>query len=96
MPNQICQCGHGRAAHEHYRPGTECALCGPEVCQAYNGPRPSRWRSLLPKSRRAAKPSTPRDGGTAPTDLIRNDVTRHDVTPNDNVRPLIPKDRPAV
>jgi hypothetical protein len=22
-----CRCGHGRLAHEHYRAGTECALC---------------------------------------------------------------------
>jgi hypothetical protein len=23
----VCRCGHGRLAHEHYRAGTECALC---------------------------------------------------------------------
>ncbi len=22
-----CVCGHVRDAHEHYRPGTDCALC---------------------------------------------------------------------
>ena len=22
-----CVCGHPREAHEHYRPGTDCALC---------------------------------------------------------------------
>jgi hypothetical protein len=22
-----CRCGHSRDVHEHYRPGTECALC---------------------------------------------------------------------
>lgn len=22
-----CVCGHPRAAHEHYRSGTDCALC---------------------------------------------------------------------
>ncbi|MGD3261515.1 hypothetical protein QT366_22665, partial [Xanthomonas citri pv. citri] len=22
-----CVCGHPRDAHEHYRPGTDCALC---------------------------------------------------------------------
>jgi len=22
-----CVCGHGEDAHEHYRPGTDCALC---------------------------------------------------------------------
>jgi hypothetical protein len=23
----VCRCGHARDAHEHYRRGTECALC---------------------------------------------------------------------
>jgi hypothetical protein len=23
----LCRCGHERLAHEHYRAGTECALC---------------------------------------------------------------------
>ncbi|QCR43823.1 hypothetical protein C1N91_10060 [Curtobacterium sp. SGAir0471] len=22
-----CACGHGQEAHEHYRPGSDCALC---------------------------------------------------------------------
>lgn len=22
-----CVCGHAQDAHEHYRPGTDCALC---------------------------------------------------------------------
>lgn len=22
-----CVCAHGQDAHEHYRPGTDCALC---------------------------------------------------------------------
>jgi hypothetical protein len=24
---RICRCGHERAAHEHYRAGSDCALC---------------------------------------------------------------------
>jgi len=24
----LCRCGHDRLAHQHYRRGTECALCG--------------------------------------------------------------------
>ena len=28
-----CRCGHPRDAHEHYRKGTECALC--DVCPRY-------------------------------------------------------------
>ncbi len=23
----VCRCGHPAAAHEHYRPGTDCGLC---------------------------------------------------------------------
>lgn len=22
-----CRCGHARDAHQHYRPGADCALC---------------------------------------------------------------------
>jgi hypothetical protein len=36
-----CTCGHGRSAHEHWRPGSECALCS-SVCTHY---RPARSRS---------------------------------------------------
>jgi hypothetical protein len=30
---RVCACGHDRAAHAHYRPGSDCAVCD---C--------SRWR----------------------------------------------------
>jgi hypothetical protein len=30
-----CSCGHGKRAHEHYRAGRDCALCG---CGKYQGP----------------------------------------------------------
>jgi len=23
----VCVCGHAQEAHEHYRPGSDCALC---------------------------------------------------------------------
>lgn len=36
MPN-TCRCGHPRTVHEHYRAGTECALCR---CPAYH---PRGW-----------------------------------------------------
>ncbi|MEV4704245.1 hypothetical protein [Actinoplanes sp. NPDC049316] len=38
----VCVCGHDRGAHEHYRGGTECALCGPEVCPRFR--RRTWWR----------------------------------------------------
>jgi hypothetical protein len=31
-PARVCVCGHGRAAHTHYRPGSDCALCN---CDRY-------------------------------------------------------------
>jgi hypothetical protein len=42
-----CRCGHPRAAHEHYRNGTECALCGPAVCPRYRRRWP--WSRVTPK-----------------------------------------------
>ena len=38
-----CTCGHGRSAHEHYRRGRDCSLCG---CARYTGPvaRLLPWR----------------------------------------------------
>ncbi|WP_433288992.1 hypothetical protein ACQPZQ_37585 [Pseudonocardia sp. CA-142604] len=30
-----CTCGHAREAHEHYRPGTDCGVCGATGCSAY-------------------------------------------------------------
>jgi len=32
---KVCTCGHQRAAHEHYRKGTDCALCD---CTKYRAP----------------------------------------------------------
>jgi hypothetical protein len=41
-----CTCGHGMAAHEHYRPGTDCGACGRARCGAYQ-PASGRVRRLL-------------------------------------------------
>jgi hypothetical protein len=38
-----CSCGHPRAAHEHYRRGSDCGICGAAECAAYA--RASRRRS---------------------------------------------------
>jgi endonuclease/exonuclease/phosphatase (EEP) superfamily protein YafD len=37
-----CRCGHPRSAHEHYRRGSDCALCGPGTCPRYRRRWP--WR----------------------------------------------------
>ena len=31
----LCACGHERDAHEHYRPGTDCGVCG-VACRAFH------------------------------------------------------------
>ena len=30
-----CACGHPRAAHEHYRRGTDCGACGAAGCEEF-------------------------------------------------------------
>ncbi len=35
VPTARCRCGHGVDAHEHFRSGTDCASCGPDVCRRY-------------------------------------------------------------
>jgi len=32
---QPCACGHARAAHQHYRRGTDCGACGSAGCAEY-------------------------------------------------------------
>lgn len=32
---QPCACGHARATHDHYRPGTDCGACGATGCSSY-------------------------------------------------------------
>jgi hypothetical protein len=38
----VCVCGHDRSAHEHYRAGTDCALC--ESCNRFRPARSRRWK----------------------------------------------------
>ena len=43
---ELCRaCEHGRPAHEHYRAGSDCALC---VCPQYVRPRRNRRRTWSP------------------------------------------------
>lgn len=37
----LCRCGHDRESHQHYRPGSDCALC---ECQRWS---PPTWLSRL-------------------------------------------------
>lgn len=33
--SDMCACGHEREAHEHYRRGTECAICDIRDCSSF-------------------------------------------------------------
>jgi hypothetical protein len=35
--HRLCSCHHGRAAHRHYRPGSDCAVC---PCPRWSPPNP--------------------------------------------------------
>jgi hypothetical protein len=41
-----CRCGHGRDAHEHHRPGSDCGACGSAVCARFTAAG-GRARRLL-------------------------------------------------
>lgn len=47
---QECACGHATAAHEHYRRGTDCALC---EC--------ARYKAVAASPRGTAEPSRDED-----------------------------------
>ena len=48
-----CRCGHPAAAHEHFRPGSDCGACGATQCARYR-PTAER-RGLVQKIRRAVR-----------------------------------------
>jgi len=39
---KLCRCGHHLEHHEHYRRGSDCAVCGPEVCGRFRRDRTPR------------------------------------------------------
>lgn len=41
----LCICGHPRAAHQHFRQGSDCGACGSAVCPRF---RSSRGRLFHP------------------------------------------------
>jgi hypothetical protein len=50
-----CRCGHDAAAHEHYRPGSDCGACGAAQCARYRpaGRKRGRLRAVRRWVRRA-------------------------------------------
>jgi len=47
----VCRCGHPRDAHEHYRSGTECAVCA--ECPGFRPPAGPLRRFAARLARRA-------------------------------------------
>ena len=42
-----CRCGHAAAAHEHFRPGSDCGACGAARCGRFRAARDGHaWRGL--------------------------------------------------
>lgn|GEM_PF-5824957 len=37
-----CVCGHPREAHRHFRPGSDCGICGPATCPEFRRERRGR------------------------------------------------------
>lgn len=33
--DQLCACAHDADIHRHYRPGSDCGVCGAEQCARY-------------------------------------------------------------
>jgi hypothetical protein len=49
----LCSCHHGRDAHRHYRPGSDCAVC---TCPRWSPPNPVlRLARRFAPSRRVAR-----------------------------------------
>ncbi|MEK6442203.1 hypothetical protein [Pseudonocardia sp. T1-2H] len=53
VSTRTCTCGHEPDAHEHYRPGADCAFCGREACARYR-PRGGAASRLMRKFGRRA------------------------------------------
>jgi hypothetical protein len=51
---KTCTCGHELGAHEHYRRGTDCALCTCPKFRAGSAPRPRNARDSRGEQARAA------------------------------------------
>ena len=42
-----CRCGHSADAHEHFRRGSDCSGCGPEVCPRFVAEQPAAATPVL-------------------------------------------------
>jgi hypothetical protein len=42
-----CACGHNRAAHEHFRRGSDCGACGASACARFHSTAPTPLNVLV-------------------------------------------------
>ncbi len=80
----VCRCGHRRDVHQHYRPGSDCSLCGRVACQGY--------RPRLRLRKREQGPPPPQGGDPAQFDA---DAPSWEVPAAADLV-LAPSDQPAV
>ena len=74
MSDAICHCGHSVAAHEHYRRGSDCAICGAESCRRF-------------RRDRAAKPLAPNESTPLPEAVPSSSLPSNSV-PLNSVKPV--------
>ena len=60
----LCLCGHPKQAHDHYRAGTDCGICGASTCASYRVQggflrRLLRRAGLVGRSRHVPPPPPP-------------------------------------
>jgi hypothetical protein len=52
----VCACGHPQEAHEHYRRGSDCGICGAVQCASFRA-----VKTTSPPVERAGEPATEGD-----------------------------------
>lgn len=62
MPGEpdLCRCGHVREAHEHYRRGSDCGICGMDGCRRFTA---AVRDTTTPESSRDTLTRTARNAG---------------------------------
>ncbi len=58
-----CLCGHTRDVHEHYRPGSDCAVCGHPGCVKFRARH--WWRRPVAPDATSPHPSAAATDSTA-------------------------------
>ena len=45
-----CRCAHAHEAHIHYRSGSDCGICGPDLCAKYRADKHATALTRFPAS----------------------------------------------